>query len=190
VKRRRRALHVMLTVLVLTQAVLFRSGTRLSVGVARRSAVRSCAAAEPDFGSTLQSTFEAALAHQRAGDSDGALARYELFVQAAEQCDIPPLTYAEVLVNMGTIYAKRRDKERARGFFKRALGLRELGSAHLNLALLELAAGGEARTGQMPIDVLERAEWHCKRAIALRDEPGSFAVAQRVLQDIQRSKVG
>lgn len=145
---------------------------------------------EPDFGSTLQSTFETALAYQRAGDPDGALARYELFVQAAEQVEIPPLTYAEVLVNMGAIYAKRRDTERAREFFERALRLRELSSAHLNLALLELAAGSARREGQMPVEALVSAERHCRRAIALGDDPSSFAMAQRVLRDIERSKAG
>jgi tetratricopeptide (TPR) repeat protein len=152
-----------------------------------RAVIRACTL-EPDLGSSLQSTFEMALAHQRAGDPDGALARYELFVQAAEQVAIPPLTYAEVLVNMGTIYAKRRNSARAREFFERALRLRELSSAHLNLALLELAAGSESRKGQMPVEALVNAERHCQRAIFLGDDPSSFAMAQQVLHDIERSK--
>mmetsp|Transcript_33619 Transcript_33619/g.108631 ORF Transcript_33619/g.108631 Transcript_33619/m.108631 type:complete len:186 (+) Transcript_33619:15-572(+) len=156
---------------------------------APRALIRACTL-EPDLGSTLQSTFERALAHQRASDLDGALARYELFVQAAEQVDIPPLTYAEVLVNMGAIYAKRQDSARARDFFERALRLRDLSSAHVNLALLELAAGSESRKGQMPVEALVNAERHCRRAIALGDDPSSFATAQRVLQDIERSKAG
>jgi len=185
----------MLGVLVAAVALLLPTG-RLAAnagapqrGRAQRADIR-LSAPEPDLGSSLQSTFDTALALQRAGDPAGALARYELFVQAAEQCDVPPVTYAEVLVNMGTIYARRQEAVPARDLFERALRSRDIGSAHLNLALLDLAAGAEPISGHMRIDVLERAEKHCRRTIELRDDPNSFAVAQRVLRDIERSRSG
>ena len=109
-------------------------------------------------GSSLRSTFEAALVLQRAGDADAALERYELFLQAARSLgtQVPPESFAEVLVNMGTIHAKRGDVSRAKQLFSEALDAREMGTAHLNLALLELSAA--SRGGGMPPSALSKAE--------------------------------
>lgn len=152
--------------------------------------VRLCGNGPEGLGSSLKSTFEAGLTLQRAGDERGALGKYELFVQAAEQCDVPPLTYAEVLVNMGTIFARRRDRARAQEFFAQALRSREIGSAHLNLALVELADAAEASraSGRMPQEALDKAAAHCRRAIELRDDPNSIGRAQSVLCDIERTQ--
>ena len=78
-------------------------------------------------GSSLRSTFEAALVLQRAGDADAALERYELFLQAARSLgtQVPPESFAEVLVNMGTIHAKRGDVSRAKQLFSEALSEEE-----------------------------------------------------------------
>ena len=44
----------------------------------------------------LQAVFERALGLQRAGDSDGALEQYGVFLEAARQFEVPARTYAEV----------------------------------------------------------------------------------------------
>ena len=139
-------------------------------------------------GSSLRSTFEAALVLQRAGDADAALERYELFLQAARSLgtQVPPESFAEVLVNMGTIHAKRGDVSRAKQLFSEALDAREMGTAHLNLALLELSAA--SRGGGMPPSALSKARGHCERAIALNDDDNAVIGARRVLRDIERSK--
>ena len=73
---------------------------------------------------------------QRAGDKDGALDNYQIFLAAAKENEAPPDTYAEVLVNIGTIYAMRSDPVRAKQHFEEALQYRDIGSARVNLAVL------------------------------------------------------
>ena len=154
-----------------------------------------CAEAADDWSHTqttsLLAQFELGVTQQRAGDADGALQAYSVFVSAAEQHGAPPATFAEVLVNMGTIHAQRRETADARASFERALEHRALGSAHVNLALLCLAEGAagaaaEGRKGSMPVSAVEAATRHCRSALELNDDPRSVATAERLLGDMAR----
>ena len=62
-----------------------------------------------------------------------------------------------------------------------------MGTAHLNLALLELSAASRGG-GIMPPSALSKARGHCERAIALNDDDNAVVGARRVLRDIERSK--
>jgi tetratricopeptide (TPR) repeat protein len=94
----------------------------------------------------LSSRFQRAVVLQRAGDHRSALTEYQTFIKAAESCDVSPELYAEVHVNMGAIYTKLKDRNKAKQNFQKALFHRQLGSAHVNLALLALADGQMSRS--------------------------------------------
>ncbi len=134
----------------------------------------------------LSARFQRAVVLQRAGDHTSALKEYETFVKAAEQCEISPSTYAEVRVNMGAIYAKLRRREEARESFEIALKYRDIGSAHVNLALLILAEGQQSTDPRVGIRALNEAKEHCETAVELNDDVHSVNGATRLLGDIEK----
>jgi len=134
----------------------------------------------------LSARFRRAVVLQRAGEYNSALKEYEIFVKAAEQCEISPSTYSEVRVNMGAIYTKLKRREEARKNFKIALQYREIGSAHVNLALLVLAEGQQSSDPRVGIRALKEAEEHCRKAVELNDDVHSVNGATRLLGDIKK----
>jgi len=134
----------------------------------------------------LSSKFQRAVVLQRAGDHLSALKEYQIFVKAAEQCDVSPEMYAEVHVNMGAIYTKLKDRIEARNNFETALKYREMGSAHVNLALLALAEGQVSTDPRDGMDALKEAEGHCRKAVELDDDVHSVNGATRLLGDIEK----
>ncbi len=137
---------------------------------------------------TLRGLFEEAVVLQRASMPDKALEAYDSFLQAAHSCGLADTHVAEAYVNQGTIHARRGQRARARALFERALQQRSIGSAHLNLALILLAEHTEAtRAGDTTTTLVPEAAEHCRRAVALRDDEFTFAKAQQVLLDIERS---
>ena len=139
----------------------------------------------------LSSRFQRAVVLQRAGDHMSALNEYQIFVKAAEQCDVSPAMYAEVLINMGAIYfSKLKDKQKARQQFETALTYRDIGSAHVNLALLTLSESqfqsSNPNTGvNIAEDALLTARDHCTQAIQLNDNINTVNGATRLLNDIE-----
>lgn len=154
----------------------------------RRLGRQRLAAISDDSSSTLQGCFEKGLMLQRAGDSDGALEQYETFVDVAKQFSAPPLTFAEVKVNMGSIKAKKKQHAAAKALFEEAIQARELGIAHVNLALVILSEASEriGATGEMPSSAVADAASHCRRALELQDDDRSCAIATRVLEDLEK----
>ena len=141
--------------------------------------------------SSLLAQFNLGLTRQRAGDADGALEAYSVFIAGAEDSGAPPYTFAEAHANVGIIQAQQRDHAAARASFERALSYRPLGSAHVNLALVCLAEGAAAaaedgRSGSIPVDMVKEATEHCRAALALDDDPNSVATAERLLGDMMR----
>ena len=133
----------------------------------------------------LSSRFQRAVVLQRAGDHISALKEYETFIKAAESCDVSPELYAEVHVNMGAIYTKLKDRNEARDNFQKALRYRELGSAHVNLALLALADGQMSRDPSDGIKALKEARMHCLQALEIDDDVHSMNGARRLLKDVE-----
>jgi tetratricopeptide (TPR) repeat protein len=145
--------------------------------------------------SSLSAQFRLGVTKHRAGDADGALEAYEVFISAAEEHGTTSHTFAEVLVNMGALHAQRRDRSAARASFERALECRPLSSAHVNLALLSLAEGSAAASadgmqGTMPVNAVRAAKEHCRSAIELGDDERSVAMAERLLGDMARRHQG
>ena len=134
----------------------------------------------------LSSKFQRAVVLQRAGDHESALKEYETFVKAAKQCDVSPATYAEVHVNMGAIYTKMKRRGEARKNFEIALEFRELGSAHVNLALLTLSEGRLSTDPKVIKQSLNDAKNNCEKAIRINDDVSSVNSARRLLGDIKK----
>jgi len=132
----------------------------------------------------LSSRFQRAVVLQRAGDHESALREYQLFVKAAEQCDVSPDLYAEVRVNMGAVFMKIKDRYEAKRNFELALQLRDMGSAHVNLALLALAEGQMSNDPRDGVRALKEAEGHCRKAVDLNDDVNAVNGATRLLGDI------
>lgn len=140
---------------------------------------------------SLLSQFNLGLTLQRAGDPEGALEAYEVFISAAEESGTPTKTFVEALTNVGIIQAQQRNRAGARTSFERALAHRPMGSAHVNLALVCLAEGSAAaadngQKGFMPLGAIQEATTHCKAAIELNDDPNSVKTAERLLGDMMR----
>ncbi|KAJ1455204.1 hypothetical protein M885DRAFT_617359 [Pelagophyceae sp. CCMP2097] len=129
----------------------------------------------PGSGETisLQAQFERALVLQRCGDVDGALEEYDTFIAAAKQLNVSQKDYAEVLTNKGALHVKKGERKTARQCFEDALAGRNVGSAHVNLALLDIADRD-----------VESARRRCLVAVELRDDPRTVATAQKLLADI------
>jgi len=133
----------------------------------------------------LSSRFQRAVVLQRAGDHRSALTEYQTFIKAAESCDVSPELYAEVHVNMGAIYTKLKERNKAKQNFQKALFHRQLGSAHVNLALLALADGQMSRDPRDGISALREARMHCLKALEIDDDAHSTNGATRLLKDVE-----
>ena len=133
----------------------------------------------------LSSRFQRAVVLQRSGDHLSALKEYQTFVKAAEQCELSPSTYAEVHGNIGAIYTKLRQIDEAKKHFKIALSYREIGSAHVNLALLALSEGQTSSDPNDGIQALKTAREHCRKAADLNDDVNSVNTANKLLGDIE-----
>lgn len=155
---------------------------------------RFCRVAQPlktggavlDNEEPLSVMFQRAVILQRSGDHTAALKEYELFIKAAKQCDVSPEMYAEVHVNIGAVYVKDRNIEMAKHHFEQALRYRQLGTAHVNLALLALQKGSLTMDPTAGIAALEEAKEHCEKAIELNDSAESKKMAIHLLKDIDR----
>ena len=135
---------------------------------------------------SLEAIWERALCLQRAGDSAKAIEEYELLVAAAEASGAPPASLSEAHINMGQLKARLGDRQGARDHIHTALETRSLATAHINLALLELADGEEA--GCMSTDALNAAIKHCKRALSAEESnEESLEMARKILADAQRA---
>eukprot|EP00614_Pseudopedinella_elastica_P008321 CAMPEP_0172588864 /NCGR_PEP_ID=MMETSP1068-20121228/7705_1 /TAXON_ID=35684 /ORGANISM="Pseudopedinella elastica, Strain CCMP716" /LENGTH=154 /DNA_ID=CAMNT_0013384321 /DNA_START=141 /DNA_END=605 /DNA_ORIENTATION=- len=132
--------------------------------------------------------WNSALVKQRAGQYAEAEADYNIFLASAEQIDAPPGSVAEVHVNLGQIRARQADRAGARAHFLEALRFRNLGSAHVNLALLALAEG-QAAPGRMDARALEEALWHCEAALQAGDSGGGQvkSIAEKIMGDALKS---
>jgi tetratricopeptide (TPR) repeat protein len=134
----------------------------------------------------LSLMFQRAVALQRSGATDECLKEYETFIKAATQCDVSPIMYAEVLANMGAVWMKRGDAAKAQEHFHMALQHRQLGTAHVNLALLALQQGSKTMDSSKGMDALQKAKTHCQQALQLKDDLQSRMTAERLLRDIDR----
>lgn len=142
--------------------------------------------AELDKEEPLSGLFQRALVLQRAGSIEEALENYKLFWKAAQQCEVDPFQYAEVHVNMGVIYMKKGNADSAKDSFNEALKHRNIGTAHVNLAVLQLQQASSSISPQAGLKFLLAAKEHCQRAVLLDDELRSFETASRLLKDIDR----
>ena len=141
---------------------------------------------ELDNEEPLSVLFQRALILQRAGSIEEALENYSLFCKAAQQCQVEPAQYAEVHVNMGAIYIKKGSVDLAEDSFNEALKHRQIGTAYVNLAVLQLKKASSSISPQEGLHCLQTAKEHCQEAILLNDEPRSFGTATRLLADIDR----
>lgn len=159
----------------------------------------------------LSFRFQRAVVLQRAGEYTDALQEYQMFVKAAESCNVSPELYAEVHVNMGAIFMKWKNWSEARTNFEKALNYREdnnMASAHVNLALLTLAEGrqqaamssssslSQASSQKEMNDIsrqcLKQAWGHCKQALSSVNQDDDDMVhsatrmaATRLMRDIE-----
>ena len=134
----------------------------------------------------LSVMFQRAVVLQRAGDHKAALKEYELFIKAAKQCDVSPEKFAEVHVNIGSVYVKDQNKEMAKHYFEQALTFRPMGTAHVNLALLALQKGSNTMDPRAGTACLEEAKNHCEKAVGLNDDTQAKQMATRLLEDIDQ----
>lgn len=134
----------------------------------------------------LSSKFQRAVVLQRAGDYSSALEEYETFVKAAKSCNVSPEKYAEVHVNMGAVYMKLGKRKEAKTNFEVALMYRQIGNAHVNLALLTLAEGQKSVDPADGMKALKEAEEHCRIAVDLNEDSYSFQRASTLLVDIEK----
>ena len=145
----------------------------------------------------LKQLFEKAVVLQRMGDRTGALQEYNHFLQVAETHDVDPSLYAEVHANTAAIYAmqgkgadtdSKEMRVKAKEAFQEALKYRpSLGSAWVNLALLQLAEGKELGANEQDEvkNVLKEARSCCERALGLdNDDERSRSLANKLIGDI------
>ena len=145
----------------------------------------------------LNQIFQKAVVLQRMGDRNGALQEYNHFLKVAETHDVDPSLYAEVYANTAAIYAmqgKAGDNDckemRAKAIeaFQQALKYRpSLGSAWVNLALLQLAEGKELGANEQDKvkGVLKEARSCCERALGLdNDDERSRSLANKLIHDV------
>jgi tetratricopeptide (TPR) repeat protein len=140
----------------------------------------------------LSVMFQRAVVLQRAGSHEDALDEYTLFLKAAKQCQVDPSMYAEVYGNMGALYLRKQQYDLAREHLQLALDYRpKLGTAHVNLAVVALqqASATSATTSleaNEAIVLVESAKNHCNNALDCNTDPRSVAMAQRLLEDIDK----
>ena len=149
--------------------------------VAQAPALTMTGGAVLDNEEPLSAMFQRAVVLQQSGNHKAALKEYELFIKAAKQCDVSPDKYAEVHVNIGAVYIKDRNIEMAKHHFEQAL---QVGTAHVNLALLALQKGSQTMDPMAGIAALEEAKEHCEKAIALDNSVESTKRALHLLGDI------
>lgn len=163
----------------------------------------------------LSLMFQRAVAWQRSGQYNEALAEYQLIVKAAEQCRVDPSLYAEVHVNLGALYLRQRNAAQARHHLETALQHRhDMGNVHVNLAVLllqQLVMTSKNMTSSNPtvgvapaeqqqqqqqkqkqstLQVLHAAQEHCEQAMRIKDDENgrTHAMASKLLQDIASMK--
>mmetsp|Transcript_37692 Transcript_37692/g.43051 ORF Transcript_37692/g.43051 Transcript_37692/m.43051 type:complete len:239 (+) Transcript_37692:73-789(+) len=130
---------------------------------------------------TLAAKFERAVVLQRLGEITPALQEYQLFIKAAAGVpDLPDERYAEVYNNVGQIYIKLRNLDQAKVAYKKALIHRELGTALVNLALINLEEMKEYMSQlnltnaedimAKPKQLLSDADDYIQRVIAIGDD--------------------
>jgi tetratricopeptide (TPR) repeat protein len=142
---------------------------------------------ELDKEEPLSVLFQRAVALHRAGELEEALGTYELFLKAAKQCNVSPDMYAEIHVNIGAIKLKQPDQATAaKSSFETALKYRSnLGTAHVNLALLILKELSTITDATQALRALQDAKTHCEEAIYSTDNDArSMAAATKIMQDI------
>jgi tetratricopeptide (TPR) repeat protein len=144
----------------------------------------------------LNQIFQKAVVLQRMGDRTGALREYNHFLQVAETHDVDPALFAEVYANTAAIYAmqgkgaadSKEMRVKAKEAFQQALKYRPgLGSAWVNLALLQLADGKElgANEQEKVKSVLKEARSCCERALGLdNDDERSRSLANKLIGGI------
>lgn len=145
---------------------------------------------ELDNDEPLSLMFRRGVVLQRSGELDQALKEYDLFLKAAQQCDVDAYKYAEVHVNMGAIHLRQKAPEQAKYHFGEALKHRQLGTAHVNLAVLTLQEASSSTSPQRGLDCVNNARNHCVEAIRLFEDEGgqeaSAGAAARLLGDIDK----
>jgi tetratricopeptide (TPR) repeat protein len=147
----------------------------------------------------LNQIFQKAVVLQRSGDRQGALREYNHFLKVAETHQVDRSLYAEVYANMAAIYAMqgkggnsaddaKEMRDQAKEAFQQALQYRpSLGSAWVNLALLQLAEGKElgANEQEQVKMMLKEARQCCERALGLdNDDERSRSLANKLIGDI------
>jgi tetratricopeptide (TPR) repeat protein len=134
----------------------------------------------------LSLMFQRGVVLQRSGALDEALEEYELFLKAAQRCQVDAYKYAEVHVNVGAIHLRKKSPQEAKRHFEMALEHRKIVTAHVNLAVLALQEASTSTNPQTGVDCLETARNHCLEAIQLKEEdPQSGAeTASKLLSDI------
>lgn len=142
----------------------------------------------------LSVMFQRAVVLQRAGSHDDALEEYAMFLKAAKQCQVDPSMYAEVYGNMGALYLRKQQWDVAREHLQQALQYRpKFGTAHVNLAVVALqqastmpSATSSYSDANEAISLIQSAQKHCNDALECNTDPRSVAMAQRLLQDIDK----
>ena len=139
----------------------------------------------------LSVLFQRAVVLQRSGDPQAALKEYQLFLKAATQISeqnkeyLKPEMLAEVYNNVGAVYVKLQQTDLAIEHLTKAVQVRKLGTAYVNLALLTLQQGQQQQTSD-PTKALQTAQTYCQEALALQDDSQSVATATKLLGDIER----
>ena len=90
---------------------------------------------------------------------------------------------------MGAIYLKKGKAKEAAEQFNNALKYRQIGMAHVNLAVLNLQQATSSitiPTGEEAIQYLTTAKDHCDKAVNLNDDPRTVETANRLLSDIDK----
>uniref|UniRef100_A0A7S4ASB1 MalT-like TPR region domain-containing protein n=1 Tax=Pseudo-nitzschia australis TaxID=44445 RepID=A0A7S4ASB1_9STRA len=135
----------------------------------------------------LSVIFQRGLVLQRSGDYEGALKEYNFFVKAAEGCGVSPEMFAEVHVNIGAVYFKDIENEDlAKHHFELAIQYRPIGTAYVNLALIDLRKGSSAGASD-PVTgraCLGEARSNLKKAIELNDSKETKVAAMKLLADV------
>jgi len=180
---------ILITLLMLATAVCFSPHPSTGLdNLQRRSKLhrlKSFGGLQPENEEPLLVIFQRAVVLQRSGDHRGALKDYELFLKAARQCDVSPEMYAEVHVNIGAVCVKDSEIDLARHHFELALEHRQVGTAHVNLALILLREGSRTMDPRAGVAALEGARGHCETAVQLGDSEQSKSMATSLLRDIK-----
>ncbi len=161
----------------------------LGLSQGRTSNYNQASRGELDNEEPLSVIFQRAVVLQRAGSHSQALDEYFMFLKAAAQCQVDPSMYAEVYVNMGALYLRKQDYEKAKEHFVQALEYRpKFGTAHVNLAVVALQQASSLTSISDAVRVrklLKDAKQQCEMALECNTDPRSVAMAKRLLEDIE-----